>query len=274
MKINLRVIIFGIVIIICIIAVNFAIYWQFFRNESMGENNVGSSESTISNQQLAKEFNTIFNNTLDKQGNTTTQINRIDEGKDIVFTQLSKTEKIDNKYELEVNIPYVNIDNNLVKSFNEKIDNIFTKKANEIISSANNNTIYDVEYVSYINSNILSLVIKSTLKEGNNPQRVIIQTYNYNLSTNEELTLSQILEIKKMSKASVETQIKEVIKEANKQAMSLKELGYNVYSRELESSIYKVDNTTTYFIGANGKLYILYPYGNSNYTSETDIIVF
>ena len=57
------------------------------------------------------------------------------------------------------------------------------------------------------------------------------------------------------------------------QAMSLKQLGYPVYSRNVESPIYNVENTTSYFIGENEKLYILYPYGNSNFTSELDIII-
>lgn len=273
MKINVRTIIFGIIILICVIAVNFAVYWQFFRKEKVEELG-NTTQSTISNEQLVKDFSKIFNNTIDRQGNQISQISKIDETKDIVYTKISKQENIENRYEMEISIPCINIRNNLVERFNQRIDNIFTNKANEIIEKANNRTIYNVEYVSYINSNILSLVIKSTLKEGNNPQRIIIQTYNYNLSTNEELTLSQILDIRKMSKSSVEKEIKEVIIEANKQANSLKELGYNVYIRETESSIYKVENTTTYFIGAGGKLYILYPYGNSNYTDATDIIVF
>lgn len=271
MKINLRTITFGIIIVICIVSVNFAVYWQFFRKE-----NVQGLEpsTTISNEQLAKDFNNIFNNSLDKQNNQIGQIKKVESEKEIVYTKLSKKENVENKYELQVHIPYINIQNSLVQKFNERIDSIFTNKANEIIQKANNNTIYNVEYVSYINANILSLVIKSTLKEGSNPQRVIIQTYNYNLSTNEELTLSQILDIKKMSKTSVEKEIKAVIEEASRQAISLKALGYDVYTREVESSIYKIENTKTYFIGANGKLYIVYPYGNSNYTSETDIIVF
>ena len=273
MKINFRAIVFGIIIVICIVAVNFAVYWQFFRKEEvlgMGE----GQDNTSSNEQLAKDFNKIFNNTLDKQGNQISQIRKLIETEEIVYTKLAKQDKIENRYEISVNIPQINIQSDLVKKFNERVDNIFTNKANEIIEKANNNTIYDVEYMAYINTNILSLIIKSTLKEGNNPQRVIMQTYNYNLSTNEELTLSQILDIKKMSKTAVEKEIKSVIVEAAKQADSLKQLGYNVYTRESESSIYKIENTTTYFIGANGKLYIVYPYGNSNYTAETDIIVF
>ena len=128
--------------------------------------------------------------------------------------------------------------------------------------------------MAYVNTNILSLVIRSTLKEGNNPQRVIIQTYNYNLSTNEEITLGQILEIKGLTKANVESVIASQIKIANEEADKLKHLGYNVYTRDLTSSIYKIDNTDNYILGPNNKLYVIYPYGNANNTDEMDVIVF
>ena len=72
--------------------------------------------------------------------------------------------------------------------------------------------------MSYINTNILSLVIKSTLKEGNNPQRVIIQTYNYNLSTNEEVTFSQMLEIKELTEDEVKASIIRTVENANIEA--------------------------------------------------------
>ena len=128
--------------------------------------------------------------------------------------------------------------------------------------------------MAYVNTNILSLVIRSTLKEGNNPQRVIIQTYNYNLSTNEEMTLEEILEIKGLNKQNVESVISSQIKIANEEADRLKRLGYNVYTRDLTSSIYKIDNTDNYILGPNNKLYVIYPYGNANNTDEMDVIVF
>ena len=40
----------------------------------------------------------------------------------------------------------------------------------------------------------------------------------------------------------------------------------------INSSIYKVDNVDNYILGPNGVIYIIYAYGNSNYTTENDII--
>lgn len=274
MKINFRTIGFGMIIIICVIAINYAIYWQFFReNKPIPTEPMQTPNDSISNTELAKNFNNIFTNSLNYQNNTVREIAKIQNGKDIVYSNVTKKEKIENRYDININIPYVNIANETVKKFNAKIEDIFNAKANDIIASANNNTIYSVEYAGYINSNILSLVIKSTLKEGNNPQRVIVQTYNYNLSTNEELSLNQILEIRGLQSATVEKEVKATVVEANKQAETLKDLGYKVYTRDLNSTLYQIENTTTYFLGENAKLYIIYPYGNSNLTSEMDIVV-
>lgn len=273
MKINLRTIGFGIVIVICIIAINYAIYWQFFRGNQTLSKPKQTPSNEISNTQLAQNFNNIFTNSLNYQNNTVKEVVKIQNAKDIVYSEITKKEKIDNRYDIDINIPYVNIANDNIKKFNAKINELFQAKAEDIIVSANNNTVYSVEYVGYINANILSLVIKSTLKEGNNPQRVIVQTYNYNLSTNEELSLNQILEIKSLQTSLVERRIKETISDANEQAEAFKQLGYKVYTRDLNSTIYQLENTNTYFLGENAKLYIIYPYGNSNLTSEMDVIV-
>ena len=276
MKINLRTIIFGIIIIVCIFAVNFAVYWQFFRNTEdpqTVDNTISTSQETA---QLEDNFKNIFENRLDYQGYdvNTTGVLKIDSSQDLIYTWVTKESVVENRYDLDLNIPRVNISNTSVEKFNKKIKELYVDKANDIILNATNNTIYTVEYMSYINTNILSLVIKSTLKEGNNPQRVIIQTYNYNLSTNEEITLKQMLEIKGLQENAVKNTIVNKVQEANREAEDLKNLGYNVYVRDLSSEIYEIENTENFILGANNYLYIIYPYGNSNYTDEMDVIVF
>lgn len=276
MKINLRTIIFGIIIIVCIFVVNFAVYWQFFRNTEdpqTVDNTISTSQEIA---QLEDNFKNIFENRLDYQGYdvNTTGVLKIDSSQDLIYTWVTKESVVENRYDLDLNIPRVNISNTSVEKFNEKIKELYVDKANDIILNATNNTIYTVEYMSYINTNILSLVIKSTLKEGNNPQRVIIQTYNYNLSTNEEITLKQMLEIKGLQENAVKNTIVNKVQEANREAEDLKNLGYNVYVRDLSSEIYEIENTENFILGANNYLYIIYPYGNSNYTDEMDVIVF
>jgi len=277
MKINARTIMFGIIIIICIFAVGFAMYWEFFRTiEPKVNENEGNVQTQANLEEVEKNFNNIFNNTLDYQGYTVniTGVTKIDSSKDLIYTWVTKESTVDNRYELNLNIPKVNISNTSVEKFNNKIKETYVNKANDIILNANNNTIYTIEYMSYVNTNILSLVIKLTLKEGNNPQRVIIQTYNYNLSTNEEMTLNQMLEIKGLQANTVKNTVLKKVKTAYDEAENLRRLGYNVYTRDLASNIYEIENTTNYMMGANNYLYLIYPYGNNNFTDEMDVIVF
>lgn len=55
---------------------------------------------------------------------------------------------------------------------------------------------------------------------------------------------------------------------------NLRNLGYNVYIRDLSSNIYEPSNTTNFILGENNYLYIIYPYGNSNFTDAMDVVVF
>lgn len=278
MKINIRTIGFAFIIIICVIAVIMAV-WSFFPQSVHAPGNTIDTPTVMSeeNELLAQNFKTIFLNKLDYQGYNvnTLGVNKKDSTQDLIYTIYTRKQIVDNRYDIDLNIPIVNISNNTsVEKFNQTIQSVFVDKANDIIMNATNNTVYSIDYMAYVNTNILSLVIRSTLKEGNNPQRVMIQTYNYNLSTNEEIKLNQILDIKGLVATNVEKQIQNKVQAANQEAENLKHLGYNVYTRDLSSDIYKLEKTENYMLGPDNKLYIIYPYGNANYTDAMDVIVF
>ena len=59
-----------------------------------------------------------------------------------------------------------------------------------------------------------------------------------------------------------------LLKEATKVQIS----GYQTYTRDLNDDIYKITNISTFFIGQDGKIRIVFAYGNNNFTSEMDII--
>lgn len=278
MKISLRTFCFILISVVCVFAVVMALYVQFGVKEPEPTNTlpnpIGMEEE---NKNLAEKFKTQFENRLDYQnsGVNTIGVTKKDGSKDIIYTVVETKRVVENRYDIDLKVPIINISNNTsVEQFNKKIQSLFVDKANDIMKNATQNTIYSIDYMAYVNTNILSLVIRSTLKEGNNPQRVIIQTYNYNLSTNEEISLNQILEIKGLNKANVENTIMAQVKLANEEAEVLKHLGYNVYTRDLNSNIYKLENTDNYILGPNNKLYLVYPYGNANFTDEMDVIVF
>lgn len=263
----------------CVFAVIAGIYAQFI-DANRGGLNISNNDKEVVEQKsqtvLKDNFNALFTNTLNLNGYDTTGIQKINTNQDIVYSVYEKKEAT-TAYEVDIHIPVINIKNELSNTFNQITQAIFINKANEVLkkTEAETKTIYSIDYTAYINSNILSLVIKSTLKEGSSAQRIIVQTYNYNLETNTEAKLVDLMNVKKINKDEVNSKIKEVVNSANQESETLKNMGYNqIYSRDLTSEIYNADNAGTYFLGPNQELYILYAYGNGEFTSEMDIVLF
>ena len=172
-----RIIIISLIIFLCVIAVAVAIIFQMTENDykkaANKEQNAADDIELIKNN-----FNNIFNNDITGQYEN---IKKENEEKDVVYISAQKVESIPNKYDLDVQIPQININNEDVKKWNTEIKSVFQNKASKILSNSEQYTVYKVKYHVYINNNILSLVIKSNLKEGTNAERTIIKTYNYNL---------------------------------------------------------------------------------------------
>ena len=221
----------------------------------------------------AKEFDSVFNNQLNTQGYTINPVNKIKDDKDIIYTAHDYMEKVDGKYEINIKLPNININNGISKNINKEISDIFKAKAQSIIDrDSEDNIIYTVEYSAYINSNILSLVIRSNLKEGKNAQRVIVKTYTYNITSGEIIGIDEMISIAKLDKNITNKRIKSAVDENAKQSESLKNLGYSIYERDLSNDMYKIENVTNFFYGPDGVIYIIFAYGNNNYTAELDVI--
>lgn len=267
--------------IFCVFAIIAGIYSQFFEKKANNGNLItgDNKKNTITEESLdtiKEKFGQIFTNTINLNGFDDSNISKINSEKAIVYTayDVVKNEK---SYEMNIKVPVVNIKNEVGNSFNTLTQSIFVNKANEIMSSTNqtSKTIYRLEYAGYINDNILSVVIRSNLKEGTNAQRVMVQTYNYNLTTGQNVTLDDLIQKKSLDKNNVEKKIKAVITEADNQSKTIQNAGYSVdFSRDLSSGIYSVEKSTTFFLGEDKKLYIIYAYGNQNYTSEMDVVLF
>lgn len=273
-KINKRrIIIYSIAIFACILAIVVVIGIQILGNDVV-DNFFGVSKITKKTEEeenrLKANFDTLFQNQL--ENNSSCEVKKIDENKDIVYTNYENTDKSANNYEMNVNLPYINIKNQSVQDYNENIKNIFQAKAEEVLKSTNSNVIYTVKYEAYIENNILSLIIYSDLKQDASAQRIIIQTFNFNLETNKELTLEDIIKIYELDEKTVQDKIDNEIKTEEKKAEDLKALGYNVFIRDIKSDMYKIKNATEFFVH-NNNLYIIYAYGNDKLTSERDIVV-
>ena len=273
-KINKRrIIIYSIAIFACILAIVVVIGIQILGNDVV-DNFFGVSKITKKTEEeenrLKANFDTLFQNQL--ENNSSCEVKKIDKNKDIVYTNYENTDKSANNYEMNVNLPYINIKNQSVQDYNENIKNIFQAKAEEVLKSTNSNVIYTVKYEAYIENNILSLIIYSDLKQDSSAQRIIVQTFNFNLETNKELTLEDIIKIYELDEKTVQDKIDNEIKTEEKKAEDLKALVYNVFTRDTKSDMYKIKNATEFFVH-NNNLYIIYAYGNDKLTSERDIVV-
>lgn len=262
------------IIIVCIVAIILAIVLQNAQEEKNSENNLTLPE--VAEEQVDKykdEFNNMFENKVNYLENNSYKISKIENDEEIVYLGYQNNESKINDFELDVNIPYINIKSDIIDEFNTQIKEIFEEKTKNILNTQNNNTIYTVDYSAYISNNILSLVVRSTLKEGSNPQRNIVQTYNYDLENQKECTIDDMLKMKGITKKEANQKIKEEINQVQKRVEKLKELEYEVYLRDYSSDIYSINNVTEYFLGEDNALYIIYAYGNENHTSEMDIII-
>lgn len=271
-----QLIIYVSIILVCIISVIIAFYVQFYTRIDIGKV-FGITQSGLGNktdeqqQTLKTEFNTIFDNNI-KNDNGDNNSKKIDQDKKLVYTKYEKKDTKLNSYDLEVHIPYINISGEVVEKYNQEIEKVFADMARTVLQSENNNAVYDVQYVANVQDDILSLMIKSNFKEGNKPQKVIVQTYNYDLRNNKEITLGEILKIERLDENAVQSKIKAEVQTEQKKAQDLKSLGYNIYSRDVNSDIYSIEKSTEFYF-ADDVLYIIYAYGNEAATSEMDIVI-
>lgn len=259
-------------LIICILAIIVVVGVQILGDDIVN-NLFGINKLVKRTEQeeaaLKADFENIFDNEFNDDENY--QIQKIEENEKILYTSYSKDEKTD-KYEINVNLPYINIKNKTIQDFNQEVSNTFAAKAEEILKSTDKNIIYTVRYKAIIENDILSLIIYSDLKQDSSAQRVIIQTFNFNLEDNKELELEDVLKIYELNKNEVQNKIDKDIQEEQKKSEDLIELGYNVFSRDITSKIYKVENIKEYFI-YNNNIYIIFAYGNEDITSEMDIVI-
>lgn len=268
-----RIIIFVIIICICVAAIGITLAVQMTENDYKKAVNKTNETEEITADEIDKiknNFNNTFKNDVSGEYEN---IKKEKEEKDVVYVAAQKVEVIPNKYDLDVQIPQINIDNEDVKKCNSEIKNVFQNKASNILSGNNEYIIYKVKYHAYINENILSIIVKANLKEGENPEREIIKTYNYNLETNKIVTLNDIIENKNINKEDIEKQIKQEIDSKKEYEKTLTQLGYETYTRDINDEMYKFENINNFILGEDGMLYIIYAYGNKTYTSETDLII-
>ena len=266
----------------CVLAIIAGIYAQFFVKDEDKDNVILPNFNTTPDDKIIEktaeevktQFAGLFTNVLNKGEYDTSNIQKIVEQNDIVYSAYDIQDKKDN-YEIDIHLPVMNIQGEVPNSFNKITQDIFANKASEIMNSQSTvKTLYQIDYVSYINGDILSLIIRATLKEGDNPQRVIVQTYNYNLATMQKVSFEDVLSYRNLVQSEVQTKIQSTVQKAKEEAEILVQSGYTVYNRDLNDSMYQLSNIANFFVGPNGDLYIVFAYGNEHHTAEMDIVLY
>ena len=268
-KINKKdIILYAIAIIICIVALTIIVAIIF-----LGEDVVQKNKVEIATEEEKIELRTNFENMF--KNNLTGEIQDIEKNnndKDYVYTALEATNTSENNYSLNVHIPEINIKNDVITQINTDIAKRYKQEVSDILNSKGKNTIYTIEYEAHVENNILFLTIRSNLKQSNNAQKLMIYTYNYDLKEQKSHTLDELIQILNYDKTEIQNLINTEIKSQEENANSLKELGYSIYLRDSSSDIYKVENSDYFFI-KDGRLYIIYTYGNESVTSEMDLVI-
>ena len=270
----IRYTMYVVIIVICIVSIGIAVYAQFFVKEPVQDaygNDITAGGNIVTTQDVNQSFLDLFTNEFYSNYDES-KVTKIDNSKDLVYTFYSENQTVDGKYSMNINIPVINIQSDVVTELNNLTQSIFVDKINAILAGNGVYTIYNLDYISYVNNNILSLAIKATIKEGDNSQRVIVQTYNYNLETDEKVTLKDIIDDRDIDENVAQNRIKTVVQNASNDANKMAESGYTVYQIDVNDDMYKIENVSNFIEGPNGELYIIFAYGNNNYTSEMDII--
>lgn len=243
--------IYIVIAIILVIAIIVGIIVAFKVNK---KKKVEEEEVEINIEQLEMSFSSLFNN----------------EGNEYVDTIYQIEDEKSGQYKIKANIPFIKTNDEFANQANKEISELFTEKLAQILTQNGDYTKLNIDYATNINQNILSISIKCELKEGNTALRTIIKTYNYDIENGEEISINDIITEDK--KQEIQNQINTKIEKQVKKEETIIEQGYSTYKRDKTSEIYLVENATEFYIKDN-IIYIIYCYGNNNYTNEIDLII-
>lgn len=269
---------FVVLILICVVALCLGIYAQFFYKYSdtdifMIGINIGAKKTAEEIDALKANFNNLFTNSLIINSEDI-KISKIEQNNDYVYTGYNFQNEDENYYSVNAQIPVINVNSDKAREINSKIRTEYYDLANSIMRKTEGNTIYTVSYAAFINNDVLSLVIKSSLKENDKNEKLSVKTYNYALTDGRELSLNDLITLKETTSEEVQKTIDSDVAKAYTNAKIIAEQFGTLYERDLSSDIYKVENASTFFLTQDGYVYIVYAYGNNDYTNEMDLIIF
>lgn len=273
-----KIVFFIVLALICILALCVGIYTQFFYKYAATDPfligiNLGAEKTKEEYALLEANFNGLFTNEL-KVNSENVDVEKIKGSNDIVYTAYDIKQEDETYYSIDVKLPIININTSYIKELNQQIKTDFYESANSYMRQKEMNVVYSVDYAAYINEQILSIVVKASLREGENPEKIIVKTYNYNMLEDKEVSLEDLITYKGTSVEFIQNTINDEIKTAYDNAVIIADQFGHMYDRDLKSDMYKVENTENYFLTQDGYVYVVYSYGNKEYTNVVDIIIF
>ncbi len=108
------------IIVICIVSINLAVYMQITQKEKKSIKKSDIEPVVVDTVELTENFEHIFDNKIDYQNNDISSTTKIDTSKELIYTIQTKQEKQDGKYDINVNIPYINISNSNIENINKE----------------------------------------------------------------------------------------------------------------------------------------------------------
>ena len=209
-----KVVFFVAILLICVVALFVAIYIQFFYQYADTDpfmTGFVSSEKTqeeITN--MKNNFEKLFQNSL-----------LIDESqKESVDSKIIKSgyqfkKEDESFYTIDVEVPSITKVSQVATDVNTEIYNDFYSKVMGYTTQTSQHIYYTVKYQAFYKDNYLSIVIKSSLKEGNSPERVVVKAYVYDTNTDQLVSINEMLEHTNISAKKVQNAIDKEIKAAD-----------------------------------------------------------
>lgn len=273
-----KAVFFLVLVLICIIAVCIGIYGQFFYKYSdtdplMLGIHIGPKKTSEEYANLKSNFSNIFTNELHINSESV-RIDKIDTTQSAVYTGYTIQNDDENYYHVDIKLPTLNINNTVAKNINGEIKEKFNDTATTIMRKSKEYTIYKVSYVAYINEDEISIAIRETSKYGSKPETTSITTYNYSIPDKKEITLEDLIALKKADSKTVQDTINSTIKTAAQNAEAISQEYGSTFTRNLDDDMYKIENAKSYFLTDDGYVYIVYAYGDEAETNEVDIVIF
>ena len=164
LKEKVTIIIIFFIILVCSIAISIGVYTQVKSNSIKTLKN---DEQEANYDNLKNNFESLFTNSVNREA--TAKIN-IDYNK-LIYTKSDIDKEEKGKYTIKAKIPNFKSESNELKKINKEINNIFKKEISEIIDKSQEYTTFNLDYVAYINNDIISLAILCKYKKRNKPSK-------------------------------------------------------------------------------------------------------